>query len=148
MSVDQLDLRIIRSLDGEGRKPYRKIAEELSVSDSTVRKRINRMLENGIIKEFNVLLNYQALGRIIKAFIGLRVNPGKHKEIVEHLERNPDIQVLYRTTGDVDLFVEIICRDMEGLNDFLESELTLDGITGTNVTVVIGPYKRCPCTGI
>ena len=148
MSVDQLDLRIIRSLDGEGRKPFRQIAEELSVSDSTVRKRINRMLEDGIIKEFNVLLNYQALGRIIKAFIGLRVNPGKHREIVEHLERNPDIQVLYRTTGDVDLFVELICRDMEELNDFLESELTLDGITGTHVTVVIGPYKRCPCTGI
>jgi Lrp/AsnC family transcriptional regulator for asnA, asnC and gidA len=148
MSVDQLDLRIIRSLDGDGRKPFKQIAEELSVSDSTVRKRINRMQEDGIIKEFNVLLNYQALGRIIKAFIGLRVNPGKLKEIVEHLERNPDIQVLYRTTGDVDLFVELICRDMEELNDFLESELTLDGITGTHVTVVIGPYKRCPCTGI
>ena len=148
MSVDQLDLRIIRSLDGDGRKPFRQIAEELSVSDSTVRKRINRMQENGIIKEFNVLLNYQALGRIIKAFIGLRVNPGKLKEIVNHLERNPDIQVLYRTTGDVDLFVELICRDMEELNDFLESELTLEGITGTHVTVVIGPYKRCPCTGI
>jgi Lrp/AsnC family transcriptional regulator for asnA, asnC and gidA len=148
MSVDQLDLRIIRSLDGEGRKPFRQIAEELSVSDSTVRKRINRMLEEGVIKEFNVLLNYHALGRIIKAFIGLRVNPGKLKEIVEHLERNPDVQVLYRTTGDVDLFVELICRDMEELNDFLESELTLEGITGTVVTVVIGPYKRCPCTGI
>ena len=106
------------------------------------------MLDDGIIKGFNVLLNYQALGRIIKAFIGLRVNPGKLKEIVKHLEMNPDIQVLYRTTGDVDLFVELICRDMEELNDFLESELTLDGITGTNVTVVIGPYKRCPCTGI
>lgn len=148
MSVDQLDLRIIRSLDGDGRKPFRQIAEELSVSDSTVRKRINRMEEDGIIKGFNILLNYHALGRIIKAFIGLRVNPGKLKMIVEHLERNPDIQVLYRTTGDVDLFVELICRDMEELNDFLESELTLEGITGTHVTVVIGPYKRCPCTGI
>jgi Lrp/AsnC family transcriptional regulator for asnA, asnC and gidA len=148
MSFDQLDLRIIRSLDGDGRKPYRSIAQELNVSDSTVRKRIKRMLDDGIIKSFNVLLNYQALGRIIKAFIGLRVNPGKLKMIVEHLERNSDIQVLYRTTGDVDLFVEIICRDMEELKDFLESELTLEGITGTVVTVVIGPYKRCPCTGI
>jgi Lrp/AsnC family transcriptional regulator for asnA, asnC and gidA len=148
MSVDQLDLRIIRSLNGDGRKPFKQIAEELSVSDSTVRKRINRMQEDGIIKEFNIILNYQALGRIIKAFIGLRVNPSRLKEIVEHLEMNPDIQVLYRTTGDVDLFVEFICRDMEELNDFLESELTLEGITGTHVTVVIGPYKRCPYTGI
>ena len=148
MSFDQLDLRIIKSLDGNGRKPYRLIAEEVGVSDATVRKRIKRMLDDGVIKEFNIILNYQALGRIIKAFIGLRVNPGKLKAIVDHLQQNPDIQVLYRTTGDVDLMVEVICRDMEELNSFLESELSLEGITGTVVTVVIGPYKRCPCTGL
>jgi Lrp/AsnC family transcriptional regulator for asnA, asnC and gidA len=148
MSIDQLDMRIIGSLTGNGRKPYKAIAQELGVSDSTVRKRIGRMIEEGIIKEFNVLLDYHALGRIIKAFIGLRVHPPRLKGIVEHLQENPDVQVLYRTTGDVDLFVEVIFRDMEELNGFLESELNLDGITGTVVTVVIGPYKRCPYTGL
>jgi len=148
MSIDQLDLRIIRSLSGNARKPYKSIAQELGVSDATVRKRIRNMLEDGIIKEFNVLIDYHALGRIIKAFIGLRVNPSKLKEIVEHLEINPDVQVLYRTTGDVDLFVEVIFSDMEELNGFLESELSLEGITGTVVNLVIGPYKRCPYTGL
>jgi len=148
MSIDQLDMRIIRSLSGNARKPYKSIAQELGVSDATVRKRIRNMLDGGIIKEFNVLIDYHALGRIIKAFIGLRVNPSKLKEIVEHLKRNPDVQVLYRTTGDVDLFVEVIFSDMEDLNAFLESELNLEGITGTVVNLVIGPYKRCPCTGL
>jgi Lrp/AsnC family transcriptional regulator for asnA, asnC and gidA len=148
MSIDQLDMRIIGSLTGDARKPYKKIAQELGVSDSTVRKRIGRMIEDGIIKEFTVLLDYHALGRIIKAFIGLRVQPPRLKGIVEHLQENPDVQVLYRTTGDVDLFVEVIFKDMEELNGFLESELSLDGITGTVVTVVIGPYKRCPYTGL
>lgn len=148
MSIDQLDMRIIGSLSGNARKPYKSIAQELGVSDSTVRKRIGRMIEDGIIKEFTVLLDYHALGRIIKAFIGLRVQPPRLKGIVEHLQENPDVQVLYRTTGDVDLFVEVIFKDMEELNGFLESELSLDGITGTVVTVVIGPYKRCPYTGL
>lgn len=148
MSIDQLDMRIIRSLSGNARKPYKSIAQELGVSDATVRKRIRNMLDGGIIKEFNVLIDYHALGRIIKAFIGLRVNPSKLKEIVEHLKMNPDVQVLYRTTGDVDLFVEVIFSDMEDLNAFLESELNLEGITGTVVNLVIGPYKRCPCTGL
>jgi len=148
MSIDPLDLRILKSLNGQGRKPYRTISDELGVSDATVRKRINNMLETGIIKEFNVLLDYHKLGRIIKAFIGLRVQPQRLKMIVEHLEENPDVQVLYRTTGDVDLFVEVIFRDMEELNGFLETDLSIDGVTGTVVTIVIGPYKRCPCTGL
>ena len=148
MSIDRLDLRIIRSLSGNARKPYKTIARELDVSDATVRKRINKMVEDGIIKQFNLLLDYHKLGRIIKAFIGLRINPQHLKEIVEHFKGNPDIQVLYRTTGNVDLFIEVIFKDMEELNAFLETELTVDGITGTEVTVVIGPYKRCPCTGL
>ncbi|MCW3991480.1 MAG: Lrp/AsnC family transcriptional regulator [Candidatus Bathyarchaeota archaeon] len=148
MSIDTLDLKIIQVLNMDARRSYRAIAEEIGVSDATVRNRVNKMLEEGIIKQFNVILDYHRLGRIIKAFIGLRVQPSKLREIVEHLNKHPDVQVLYRTTGEVDLFTEVIFRDMEELNSFLESDLNLDGITGTVVTIVIGPYKRCPCTGL
>ena len=113
-----------------------------------VRKRIKRMLDDGVIKQFNLLLDYHKIGRVIKAFIGIRIGPSKLQDVVKTLEDNPDVQVLYRTTGQVDLFVEVIFRDMEELNSFLESELNIEGVTGTDVTLVIGPYKRCPCTGL
>ncbi len=148
MSLDRLDLRIIRSLSQNARKPYSVIANELEVSDATVRKRVNRLVEEGIIKQFNLLLDYHRIGRIVKAFIGLRVNANKLMNVVGHLEGNPDVQVLYRTTGNVDLFVEVIFKDMEELKQFLEQELNIDGISYSEVTVVIGPYKRCPCTGL
>jgi Lrp/AsnC family transcriptional regulator for asnA, asnC and gidA len=148
VSIDVLDLKIIQVLNRDARKPFKGIAEELGVSDATVRNRVRNMLDEGVIQRFNVVLDYHKLGRIIKAFIGLRVQPPKLKEIVDHLIENPDVQVLYRTTGEVDLFVEVIFKDMEELNSFLETELNLDGVTGTVVTIVIGPYKRCPCTGL
>ena len=148
MSLDRLDLRIIRSLSQNARKPYSTIANGLEVSDATVRKRVNRLVEEGIIKQFNLLLDYHRIGRIVKAFIGLRVNANKLMNVVGPLQDNPDVQVLYRTTGNVDLFVEVIFKDMEELKLFLEQELNIDGISYTEVTVVIGPYKRCPCTGL
>jgi len=148
MSLDRLDLRIIRSLSQNARKPYSTIANELEVSDATVRKRVNRLVEEGIIKQFNLLLDYHRIGRIVKAFIGLRVNANKLMNVVGPLQDNPDVQVLYRTTGNVDLFVEVIFKDLEELKLFLEQELNIDGISYTEVTVVIGPYKRCPCTGL
>jgi len=148
MSLDRLDLRIIRSLSQNARKPYSTIANELEVSDATVRKRVNRLVDEGIIKQFNLLLDYHRIGRIVKAFIGLRVNANKLMNVVGPLQDNPDVQVLYRTTGNVDLFVEVIFKDMEELKLFLEQELNIDGISYTEVTVVIGPYKRCPCTGL
>ena len=143
-----LDMKIIKALQANARKPVIKLAREVGANEATVRRRINKLLKEGIIKRFTIVLDYHKLGRIIKAFIGLRVQPAKLREIVAHLSKHPDIQVLYRTSGDTDIFAEVIFEQMEDLNEFLEEELRLEGILGTIVTIVIGPYKRCPWTGL
>jgi len=144
--IDALDMKIIRVLQIDSRKPIVQIAKEVNANEATVRRRIERLLKEGMIERFTIVLNYQKLGRVIKAFIGLRVEPSKLKAIAEHLAKHPDTQVVYRTSGDTDIFTEIILEKMEDLNTFLEEELKLEGILGTIVTIVISPYKRCPWT--
>ncbi len=146
--IDGLDMKIIRALQGDARKPIVQIAKAVDANEATVRRRINKLLSSGIIERFTVVLDYHKLGRVIKAFIGLRVEPAKLKVIAEHLAKHPDTQVVYRTSGDTDIVTEVIFEKMEDLNTFLEEELNLDGILGTIVTIVIGPYKRCPWTGL
>jgi len=146
--IDILDMKIIKALQTDARKPIIQLAREVGANEATVRRRIDKLLKEGIIERFTVVLDYHKLGRIIKAFIGLRVQPAKLKEIVDHLSKHPDIQVLYRTSGDTDIFAEVIFEKMEDLSAFLEQELRLEGILGTIVTIVIGPYKRCPWTGL
>ncbi len=139
-------MKIIRALQTDARKPVLQIAKELDANEATVRRRIEKLLKDGIIERFTVVLDYHKLGRVIKAFIGLRVEPAKLKAIAEHLAKNADTQVVYRTSGDTDIITEVIFEKMEDLNDFLDEELKLEGILGTIVTIVIGPYKRCPWT--
>jgi len=141
-------MKIIKALQTDARKPIIQLAREVGANEATVRRRIDKLLKEGIIERFTVVLDYHKLGRIIKVFIGLRVQPAKLKEIVDHLSKHPDIQVLYRTSGDTDIVAEAIFEKMEDLNTFLEDELKLEGILGTIVTIVIGPYKRCPWTGL
>jgi Lrp/AsnC family transcriptional regulator for asnA, asnC and gidA len=148
MSLDILDMKIIKCLTDDARSTYKKMAEEAGVSEATIKNRIDKLQEEGIIKKFTIVMDYHKLGRAIKAFIGLKVQPAKLSSIVEVIEKNPDVHVLYRTSGDVDLLIEVIFEQMEDLNSFLETELALDGILGTVVTIVIGPYKRCPWTGL
>lgn len=148
MSLDVLDMNVVKCLIEDGRRTYRSIAEEVGVSEATIKNRIDGLRERGVITKFTVVLDYHKLGRDIKSFIGLKVQPAKLSSIVEHMRGHPDVHVLYRTSGDVDLLFEVIFESMENLNTFLEKELALDGILGTVVTIVIGPYKRCPWTGI
>jgi Lrp/AsnC family transcriptional regulator for asnA, asnC and gidA len=148
MSLDILDMNIIKCLTEDGRSTYRSIANEAGVSEATIKNRIDRLIAEGVIKKFTIMLDYHKLGRAIKSFIGLKVQPAKLQSIVDHMKEHPDVHVLYRTSGDVDLLFEVIFEKMEDLNTFLETELALDGILGTVVTIVIGPYKRCPWTGL
>jgi DNA-binding Lrp family transcriptional regulator len=147
-SLDVLDLKIIRALQADARKPVTRLAKEVGANQATVRKRIEKLVKAGIIQHFTVSLDYHKLGRAIKAFVGLRVQPARLREIVDHLAKHPDVQVLYRTSGDTDIILEVIFEKMEDLNAFLETELKLEGILGTIVTIVIGPFKRCPWTGL
>ncbi len=144
--IDALDMKIVRALQADARKPVVQVAKEVNASEATVRRRIEKLLKDGIIERFSVVLDYHKLGRVIKAFIGLRVEPAKLRVIAEHLAKHADTQVVYRTSGDTDIVIEVIFEKMEDLNDFLDEELKLEGILGTIVTIVIGPYKRCPWT--
>ena len=146
--IDTLDMKIIKSLQRDARKPIIRVAREVGANEATVRRRVSKLLAEGIIERFTVVLDYHKLGRIVKAFIGLKVQPARLKEIVDHLSKHPDVQVLYRTSGDTDIFAEVIFEQMEDLKTYLEEELSIDGILGTIVTIVIGPYKRCPWTGL
>ena len=148
MSLDVIDMKIIQHLTDNGKMTYRELAEDAGVSEATIKNRIDRLIESGEIKKFTIMMDYHKLGRAIKSFIGPKVQPTKIQAIVEHISAHPDVHVLYRTSGDVDLLFEVIFEKMEDLNKFLESELALDGILGTVVTIVIGPYKRCPWTGL
>ena len=48
----------------------------------------------------------------------------------------------------MDLVFVVSFEKMEVLNELLATELALEGIVGPVVTIVIGPYKRCPWTGL
>jgi Lrp/AsnC family leucine-responsive transcriptional regulator len=148
MSIDAVDMKVVKCLIENSRTTYRAIAEEVGVSEATVKNRIDGLVEEGVITNFTAVLDYHKLGRAIKSFIGLKVQPAKLQDIVDEMKGHPDVHVLYRTSGDVDLFLEVIFEKMEDLNAFLEKELVFDGILGTVVTIVIGPYKRCPWTGL
>ena len=148
MSIDAQDMKILKLLQRDARMPYVEVAKTLGMHEATVRKRIIKLKREGVILRFTTILDYHKLGRIIKTFVCLRIQPTKLKEITDHLSVNQDIHVLYRTSGDMDVLAEVIFDKMEDLNQFLENELNLEGILATNVMIVIGPYKKCPWTGL
>ena len=120
--VDSIDLAIIRLLQEQGRTTNAHIARVLGVSEPTVRKRIDRLTLDEIIKVVAVL-NAGKSGYRTDVIIGIRVEPGSLLSVGEALSRREEVVYLGYTTGRHDILVEMLFRDNEALFEFLDGHL-------------------------
>lgn len=146
--LDALDRSILRILQEDGRASYSEIARRIGVPESTVRLRVKRLVEKGVIRKFAALINPFKAGYSIVAFIAVDAEPGKVKEAVERLSKLPEVDVLGIATGAHDILMQVTVRDLKELEDFLIEKLgSIDGIKSTETSILTSVrkwgYARC-----
>ena len=73
--MDTKDMKILNILMKDGRKPYTEIAKELGTSESSIRKRVRKMEDEGIIKGYKVEVEPSKIGYNVVALTGFDTNP-------------------------------------------------------------------------
>lgn len=126
-SVDELDIKLLDLLQSDARMPYVKLAEELGVSDTTVRTRIDRLVRRFGVR-FVVDLDPHDIG-LLFLYLAIRVQGPTLAKAIERLMRLPEIVYLGRITGGYDLFAELVCRDRDDLIRLLDELRAIPGIT-------------------
>lgn len=135
--LDETDVAIIRMLQEDGRVPTAQIARSLKVSEPTVRKRIDRILQDEIIK-VTAVVNPHKTGYAANVLIAIRTLPSKTFEVGERLARLERVVYLAFTTGRYDILAEVLVRDDAELFEFHRTELAaIDGIVGTETSHVM-----------
>jgi Lrp/AsnC family transcriptional regulator, regulator for asnA, asnC and gidA len=135
--LDSLDLAIVRLLQEQGRTTNAHLARVLGVSEPTVRKRLDRLIQDEILKIVAVL-NPEKTGYQTDVLIGIRVEAGHLRATGEALAQFEDVVYLGYTTGRHDILVEMLFRTDEELLDFLDRRLPAIGpILGTETYRVL-----------
>lgn len=96
---DELDIKILREMEKSPDFSLQELAEILGISKGTVRNRIMKLKNEGIILNYNVRINYRAIGEE-DAFIGLDISPEEFINSLEEIKKIPCVKELYSTTGD------------------------------------------------
>lgn len=148
LPVDDLDMKVINLLSENARMSNVDIASEIGVSEGTVRRRINEMAKKGIIEGFILLLNCKEAEKCVKVFVSLEVDDIHMQNVVEQIKSHEQIIAMYRTNSRFNVLCEAMFRSVIELQDFIDKYLTIDGITDSDVKMVIGSYKKCLWTGI
>jgi Lrp/AsnC family transcriptional regulator for asnA, asnC and gidA len=127
-TVDELDYRIIEELASNGRTPFSTIADELGTSTDTVVKRYRKLRQNNVIK-VTIQINPSKIGyRFIMDF-NISLKSPSNSQVIESLCKIPDIVIITKTSGDYDLQVTAIVKDVDQMFDIQDEIAKLSGVT-------------------
>lgn len=131
-NFDALDLKILRDLSVNARKPYLEIAREYGVSGAAVHQRIQKLLLNGIIVGSRSQIDPSALGYETCAYVGLYLkDPSQFAQVVERLKLIPEIIECHFTTGRYDIFIKLVAQNNDHLLHLLQNEIQPLGMART-----------------
>ncbi len=120
---DKLNRSIIAMLQRDGRMAFSEIAQELGVSEGTIRNRVGSMKQAGMLRIVAiadpVATEYKAA-----AMLGLNVSPGHTPQAVaERLAGLADVVYILWVSGRYDLLIEVVSNERDGFLNFLEQEI-------------------------
>jgi Lrp/AsnC family transcriptional regulator for asnA, asnC and gidA len=139
--LDATDMRIVKKLRENGRRPYGAIGKELGLAEATVRQRVAKLLEEKAI-HITVATNPLELG-YLTATVGLKVDGGRHEEVAALLADMPETDWIAHTAGIFDIAVGLLCRDREEFFDVLVHRIrSMDGVRDAGVYVHLNVVKN------
>ena len=135
--VDELDLQIISILSHDADKSYKEIGEKLFVSGGTVHVRVKKLKELGVLKNSQMVVNYEKLGYDIVAFLGIYLDKSSlYDEVSDGLLTIPEVVAAHYTTGAYSIFAKIICKDTNHLRGVLADKIQkISGIQRTETFI-------------
>ena len=140
--MDKLDVAIVRQLQEDARKPFTEIALLLSVAEGTVRNRVSRLLEDGIL-QLNGTFDPHKVGFDAPTLINVTVQAGQLERVAAELALIPEVSYLVAVTGNSDLMVELMCRDHQHLLSLVSEKIhQISGIISTNTSMILRVYKE------
>jgi Lrp/AsnC family transcriptional regulator for asnA, asnC and gidA len=135
MKIDRTSIEIIKHLR-EGRKSFGRIAKDLDVAENTVRSRVNRLMEQGVL-EISGLIDPEALPRHQSVIVGVKltsVDLIKKGEAFSALRGVVSVSVV---TGRFDLIVTVLLQEGFGLLEFYTEEVArIEGVQSVETFVV------------
>ncbi|MBZ4674070.1 MAG: transcriptional regulator, AsnC family [Spirochaeta sp.] len=123
VKMDETNKAIIRQLR-DGRKPFSAIAEELSITENTVRARVNKLIEEGVL-EISGLVNPEVIPGLQVVMMGVKLKTLDLERKAKEFSNLRGIISASVVTGRYDLIVHLVLSEEEGLSllDFFKTEL-------------------------
>ena len=141
--IDDIDRRILRALQRDGRMPIQALADQVGLSASPCARRVRLLEEAGIIKGYAAVIDEAKLGFAVSVFVSVKLD----RQVDEALKKfeaavksYPEVVDCWLMTGARDYLIRIATADLVEFEEFLTSKLTrIDGVSAIESSI---PLRR------
>ena len=117
VSFDQIDLSLLRALQGDASLSQRELAEVVGLSQNACWRRLRRLEDSGVIRGRTVILDRAMLGAGLVVFVMIRTRLHSTdwlRTFRAHVSTIPEVVDFFRIGGEYDYLLKVVTRDMNG----------------------------------
>lgn len=139
--LDALDQQLIDMLASDARVSNRRIAAELGVTEGTVRGRIKRLQQDGLIA-FTAITGFEMGKRAKLAFINVQVDVHRVRELAQVIADIPGINAVLITMGEFNITAMCLIDELEALVELASDKiLSIEGVHHVETSIAVKTVK-------
>ena len=139
--MDDIDRKLIALLRVDARASIASLAKALRVARGTVRNRLTRLEESGVIVGYTLRLKPQVEEQHIRALMTVLVEGNRTEAVIRALRGDPAVSALYSTNGRWDIVVELRAESLEAFDRVLARIRLVEGISSTETSLLLSTHK-------
>ncbi|MFB6154370.1 MAG: Lrp/AsnC family transcriptional regulator [Haloferacaceae archaeon] len=132
--MDDLDRRILGVLRRDARTPYTEIADRVGTSEGTVRNRVERMTDEGIIERFTVATRTGNIKAMIEVSVAVDVDTNEVSELMAEWN---EVDFVWQVSGEMDVVLVVDAADTRQVNELISQARELDEVKNTKTRLIL-----------
>jgi DNA-binding Lrp family transcriptional regulator len=132
--VDDLDREILGLLRRDARTPYTEIAEQVGTSEGTVRNRVERLVEDGVIERFTVATRTGNVRAMVELDVDVNV---RTRELSARVVEWDPVDFVWQVSGEADVVLVVDVADTTSLNALIQRARDLDEVVSTKTRLIL-----------
>ncbi|MEJ7542004.1 Lrp/AsnC family transcriptional regulator [Staphylococcus intermedius] len=136
--MDEIDVQILKLLKTNARMRVKTISSIVMLSEPSVKNRISKMKESGVIDGFHVDVNYEKLGYMIDFFMKITEIKISFSDFEKRIQQFSDFQEYYSVTGTEKFIIKGHTKDIVSLNEVI---MKMERIAEFNTSIVLKTMK-------
>ncbi|WP_162224539.1 Lrp/AsnC family transcriptional regulator [Halorussus amylolyticus] len=132
--MDELDREILSILRRDARKPYTEIADAVGTSEGTVRNRVERMADEGVIERFTVATRTGNVKAMIELDVAVDVNTSDLGGTVADWDQ---VDFVWQVSGEEDIVLVVDAADTQSVNELITRARELEEVVNTKTRLIL-----------